>query len=96
LSRLCGFIRDTPLRAYDTAHSRLPRFGGTAAKTQNCPISLHEEGSFAFPSFAWAQSPDYEGRCQSIGSAPIFSSSSFARLNGREPKNPRDADSGEG
>ena len=33
---------------------------------------------------------------QSIGSAPIWASSSLARLNGREPKNPRDAESGDG
>src|ERR1700761_312767 len=37
-----------------------------------------------------------QGSCQSIGSASIFASSSLARLNGRDPKNPRDADSGDG
>ena len=36
------------------------------------------------------------GSDQSIGSAPWATSSSFARLNGFEPKNPRAADSGLG
>ena len=31
-----------------------------------------------------------------MGSAPISVNSAFERLNGRDPKNPRDADSGEG
>ena len=31
-----------------------------------------------------------------MGSAPSWTSNSLARLNGRDPKNPRDADSGEG
>ncbi|KDQ01029.1 hypothetical protein EN35_26030 [Rhodococcus qingshengii] len=35
-------------------------------------------------------------RFQSTGSAPSPVKSSFARLNGREPKNPREAESGDG
>lgn len=36
------------------------------------------------------------GSRQSIGSAPISCSNSLVRLNGRDPKNPRLADSGDG
>jgi hypothetical protein len=36
------------------------------------------------------------GSRQSIGAPPCSTSSSLARLNGREPKNPDRADSGEG
>ena len=50
----------------------------------------------------WLRCPEcHEQECpqgsrQSIGSAPFCCSSSFARLNGRDPKNPRDADKGDG
>ena len=37
-----------------------------------------------------------QGRRQSTGAAPISVRIVFARLKGREPKNPREADSGDG
>src|ERR1700758_2452167 len=46
---------------------------------------------------ALAEPPSHrQGSRQSTGCAPRSASSAFVRLNGREPKNPRCADSGDG
>src|SRR5690606_15514877 len=53
------------------------------------------DGDVALPD-SWLVGGDRHGRLQSMGSAPRRRRWSLARLNGREPKNPEWADSGDG
>ncbi len=74
-----------------TATDKLPRARGSVRGHARRPAYTR-----ATPPVCPQRDHAGQGSCQSIGSASIFASSSLARLNGRDPKNPRDADSGEG